>query len=350
MWEEIGCWDPAIELMPRKGLIALQGKKLAAQVKHVYTCSPFHRKKLDKVGVKSGDIKSSEDIRKLPLITRDELRKEVEITGEWHGGRLCVPEEDLIMYIGPQETPIVGESLITSITGSDQRHVVNQLIREWRMIGVEPRDRVLVQCWDHEPLNYAYCSKVFCTKYVGPSVDHYLQCLVLPLAILPAVMTERTVHTARYFKPKFMFTNLEAVEAMKKFAEDQKLPLEELGYQVIVLREYKVLPTAEKREELHKTWDAEIYSMLDIQDNFFYTTDCSEHNGLHVWEDAFVVEAINPETKEPVPDGEQGKLVITNLVNKAMPIIRYLTDVDVILNREVCSCGRTHIRLKTPGY
>ena len=89
--------------------------------------------------------------------------------------------------------------------------------------------------------------------------------------------------------------------------------------------------------------------MFEVQDNLFYAMDCLEQNGMHVWDDAFYVEALD-EKNEVVGPGEVGKLTLTNLFAEGTPIIRYKTDIDVSIEEGVCACGRAHTRIVPPGY
>jgi phenylacetate-CoA ligase len=124
---------------------------------------------------------------------------------------------------------------------------------------------------------------------------------------------------------------------------------QELGFQIIVIRDREGKETlkAEQREKVEGTWGARVQNMLSVPENSFYAMDCAEKSGLHIWEDAFLVEALD-ERNELVTPGGIGKLTITNLFAEGTPLLRYKTNIDVILNEEVCKCGRTHLRMSYP--
>jgi phenylacetate-CoA ligase len=148
------------------------------------------------------------------------------------------------------------------------------------------------------------------------------------------------------------------MDEVKKLLEEQKSSKRELGFKNIIIRgteypsvgEEKGLPTAERKGKYEQEWGLKFQSMLDIRDCLFYAADCPERTGLHIWEDMYIVEAIDEKTGKSVSSGKIGKLTITNLFTKAMPLIRYKTDLDVAINEKPCACGRTHARIIPQGY
>lgn len=334
-----------IEFAERKQIKSIQESKLRAQLRHVHWNSSFYQKKLEKI---LGKINKLEDLKQIPVTTREELEEDVEASGDLFGGRICVPMDKILYPISPPEFPIKKAPIGTAITSSDHSTVVEHLIRQSIMIGIKNGDTIQVQCNGWEPLNFAYFSPMFGAA-TPPNVGEILELNVIPLEIIIVDMA-RTIQTARFFKPSAVYTNKAALMFMEDILNKENSNPKEINYKQIIVRENKDTPSAAERKTLKDKWDAEIYSMLDIQDNLFYAMDCSEHQGLHLWEDGFIVEATEKDTGSPLEPGQKGMLTITNLFAEATPLIRYQTDIEITLSLAKCSCGRTHARIIPPKY
>jgi len=365
-------FNPKVELMPKEELRKLQERRLRAQLRRVYEHSTFHRQRFKDAGVTPEEIRSIEDLRKLPLVTREDLQRAVKDSGDFYGGRLCVPADRLILTISPPEwpfTPLEDVPVVTALTVADQKEVVELLTRIWVMEGVSPKDLVQLQCWGWEPFGFAFS---FPSHTFGlASVGGVLGCRIIPQELfVPDV--PRTIHMGRFFKPDVLFTTETALATLESYLtpvrEGEKVTVEvavsettsfkvvkeeefsprSIGYRIIVLRAplYELsYVDEEKRNRIKEVWGVEnVFTLLDIQDNLFYASDCAEHCGLHVWEDAFVVEVVD-ESGECVSAGERGDLVITNIFAEATPIIRYKTGIAASFEDERCGCGRTHRRI-----
>ncbi len=334
-----------LEFAEREQISSIQELKLKAQLRHAYWNSAFYRKKLENV---IDRVNKPEDLKLLPVTTRDELEEDVEATGDVFGGRLCVPMDKVLYPLSPPEFPIKKAPVGTAITNSDHAAVVEHLVRQCIMIGIRNGYTVQVQCNGWEPLNFAYFSPLFGAA-TPLNVGEILELNVIPLEIIVVDMA-RTIHTARFFKPSALYTNKAALTFMEDILNKENSSPRELGYKQIVVREDQATPSRTERETLKEKWNAEIYSMLDVQDNLFYAMDCPHHQGLHVWEDAFIVEATEKDTGDPLEPGQKGMLTITNLFAEATPLIRYQTDVEVTLTLDKCPCGRTHARIIPANY
>ncbi|VUT27755.1 MAG: hypothetical protein SYNGOMJ08_00305 [Candidatus Syntrophoarchaeum sp. GoM_oil] len=362
-------WNPKIELMPRKDLESLQLKNLRSQIDYIYSNSLFHQRRFDENGIKPGDIKEIKDLEKIPLISRGELQDAAR-NGDFYGDRLCVPESDAIMTFAPPEDffyPQEDIAVVAAVTPDDQAKVVEHLTRDWMMMGISPGNLVQVLCWAYEALGFAFTNPSH--NLMTPSVGKILGCRVIPLELF-APDAARTIFMGLFFKPDAIVTSETSLMTLESYLmpdaegnvtvkvmisetgewtvmEDEQISPKGMGYERIILRSpiyEQMVMTEGRRRELSKMWGAEIYSLLDIQDNLLYAAECEARKGLHVWEDAFVVEIVDGDGKQ-VNDGEAGKLVVTNLFAKATPMIRYNTEITASLTKEVCSCGRTHARI-----
>ena len=336
-------WNPRYECLPGNSLRRIQEQKLLRQIRYVYNHSTFYRKKFDRVGLEVESIQQLGDLKKIPLTTAEELRAEVKQGTDPWGGNLCVAEEKILFCFSPPD-PLMDEyPLFTAITGYDRDVVIEHLLRQWAMLGIEPDYIVQSQCWGWEPLNVAYLNS-YSNRYLSPSVADVMKCISIPLEIMISDVS-RTVHSAKFFRPQILFTNIENIDALEKEVENQKLFLNQLGYKTVVAREREKILNSEQRSKIANKWNADVFSMLDIQEALFYVTDCLAHRGLHVWEDAFLVEVIGPEGERVEEPGKSGKLALTNLFAEATPLIRYQTDIEASIDEDPCICGRTGKRL-----
>lgn len=329
--------------MPRKDLEKLQEEKLKRQVKQVYSSSTLHRRKYDGAGIKPDDIKSLKDIKKLPPITREDMKNAV--TGEdIFGGRLCIPKEKLWLIAHPPETMVEPPLLLTGMTHNDRQVVVEQLIRHLVMSGMVRGDIIEVQASMWELI-----VRVLESGWHSQStVQNQFPFIAIPLeCTLSLLDIPRMTYLARLFKPRVIITTADVAKLMAKEAEKEgKTPKEAFDPQIVIHRTRYDSPVlrSKLREEFKETWGGIHLNMLDIQDNHFFAMDCEKCNGLHLWEDHFIVETMDPKTGEIDSDGV-GNLVITNLSEEATPIIRYVSKNKGKLVREPCDCGRTHTRI-----
>jgi phenylacetate-CoA ligase len=352
--EKVAFFSPEMEMMPRDKLKELQGKKLRRVVKYVNDNAPFWQKKFKQAGISPDKIKTLADLEKLPLITRAELQSNAKETGDPFGEACCLPIDEIPYIFGP-EFPVTGEPLYLPMTLDDAIKAVECITRQWVMFGIE-KDKVIIQ---------VYSSRIL-TNLINPgaamasglqTVGGILRCAIFPFDAHPG-FAAHALWAAKFIKDTVLLTTMPLLDEIAKPLEAQKIPKQALGFKKIIIRgtefpslgEEKGLPTAERRGKYEQEWGPKFHSMLDVSDCFFYATDCMERAGLHVWEDMYIVEAINEKTGKNVSPGEIGKLTITNLFAKAMPLIRYKTDLDVAIDEKSCACGRTHARIIPQGY
>ncbi|MFB0561947.1 MAG: phenylacetate--CoA ligase family protein [Candidatus Lokiarchaeia archaeon] len=334
-------WTPSIESMEREQLEELQTQLLRKQLDYVYYRAPFYHKQFDKSGVKPNDVKTVNDLQKLPLTKAEDLQTEMKETGDEYSGRLCVPESELLAVYGPNQHPMPENPLITGITDSDRNTIIQHLARNLIMTGIYSGETIQSLCWAWEPFNRIY---IAANLLISPSVSEILGITPVTLEIIP-LEAPRTFSTARLLKPSLIIADIGHLMQLATICQQNNISPEEMGYKTILLKEQRILSDKETKEVSEK-WKAKVHNMLAVQDNMFYVEDCNTHKGLHIWEDAFIAEIVDEETGKKVGDGEAGKLVITNLFAKGNPMIRYLTNVSAKIDRTPCDCGRTHSRLK----
>ena len=319
-------YQPEIETMPLEQLQALQSERLVEQVKFVYENVEFYRNKMDEAGLKPEDIKGIEDLHKLPFITKDDLRD------EYPYGLLGVPLEDCVR--------------IQSTSGTTGRRVVAFYTQEDIDIWEECCARAIVAAGGskEDVCHVCYGYGLFTG---GPGLNggsHKVGCLTLPMS---SGNTERQL--------QFM-TDLGStiICCTPSYAANLGEAIQERGLKDKIKLKAGIFGAEPWTEEMrHNIEDAlglkayDIYGLTEICGPGV-SFECEEQAGMHIQEDHFIPEIINPETGEVLPEGEVGELVFTCITKKAFPLLRYRARDLCYLTRKKCSCGRTHIRMHKP--
>lgn len=317
-------WNPQIERMPVDELKKVQEQKLCQLVKYVYEHSPFYKKRFDDAGVKPEDIQTLDDVTKLPFTFKKDLRD------TYPTGMFCVPNNKLVRFHVSSGT--TGKPTVVGYTDNDITAWSTSLARALTSIGVG-RDDVM-------QIGYGY------GLFTGGLGMHYgaeeAGCTVLPAS---SGNTERQIElmqdlgsTVIACTPSYLLFMIEAArDAGISFQDDTKLRVGVLGAE----------PWSEEmRKRIEDSTGIKAYDIFgtsELSGPLF--TECQSQNGIHIWADQFLVEVINPDTGEPVANGERGELVITTLVKEALPLIRYRIGDITVLNWDECECGRTHPRI-----
>ena len=320
-------YQPEIETMPVEEIKKLQSEKLVKQVQHVYAHVPYYRDLMDKKGVRPEDIHGIEDLYKLPFIEKSDLRE------TYPYGMLAVPLDECVRIHSTSGT--TGKRVIAYYTQKDIDLWEDCCARALIAVGADKEDVVQV--------SYGYGLFTGGSGLHGGS--HKVGCLTLPMS---SGNTERQI--------QFM-TDLKATVlcCTPSYAAYLGESLKEMGYtpDTIPLKAgiFGAEPwTASMRKNIEETLGIKAYDIYGLTEisGPGVSFECSEQGGMHVNEDHFIAEIINPETGEPLPDGQKGELVFTCLDKEAFPLLRYRTRDICVLNRTPCSCGRTHVRMSKP--
>ncbi len=325
-------YDYEIETMLRGDLDALQLAKLKWQVDRCYHRSEFYRGRFDAAGVSPADIATLNDIRKFPFVHKEELREEQ--ARHPFLGRFTVGPQAEFREVHPS-TGTTGTPVNTIWGATDVQYITDVTARTLWSIGVRPGD-VLQNA-------FAY------GLWVAGLAVHYasakIGCLVIPIG---AALTERQIDymvrlksTVLIATPSYAIYLAEQLKAHNYSTSDIGLRIGCFGGEPGT-----EVPATRQAIENGLGIDAyDYYGLAEIGPTF--ASECAHKTGLHWSEDLHLIEVIDPETKEPVPDGEVGILVITHLERSATPMIRYWTNDLVRLDPSPCPCGRTHAR--SPG-
>ena len=320
-------YQQAIETMPVEEIKRLQSEKLVKQVKHVYEHVPYYRDLMDKKGVKPEDIHGIEDLHKLPFIEKSDLRE------TYPYGMLAVPLSECVRIQSTSGT--TGRRVIAYYTQKDIDLWEDCCARALVAVGADKDDVVQV--------SYGYGLFTGGAGLNGGS--HKVGSLTLPMS---SGNTERQLQ----FMLDLGATVLCCTPSYAAYLGES---LKEMGYtpDKIPLKAgiFGAEPwTQEMRRDIEATLGIKAYDIYGLTEisGPGVSYECSEQNGMHICEDHFLAEIINPETGEPLPEGEKGELVFTCLDKEAFPLLRYRTRDICVLTRKPCSCGRTHIRMAKP--
>jgi phenylacetate-CoA ligase len=312
-------WEPEFENMGREELEQLQLERLEATLNRVYMNVPFYRKKFDELGVDTDGIRSIDDIRKLPFTTKDDLRN------NYPYGLFAVPLREVVRIHASSGT--TGMSTVVGYTKNDLKTWANLVARVLTAGGITKDDVIQIA------FGYGLFTGGFGLHYGAEKIG----ASVIPIS---SGNTSRQIKIMQDFKTT-------ALVCTPSYALLIAETMKEMGINVNSLALKHGLFGAEPWSEAMRN---EIQEKLKITatDNYGLSEvmgpgvagECLERNGLHINEDHFLVELIDPQTLEPVAPGEVGELVITTLTKEAFPVIRYRTRDLTRLIPEACPCGR----------
>ena len=318
-------WNKKIETMPLKELRKYQLSKLKEQVKHCYEDSMFYQKKFKDAGMNPGDIKNLEDIQKIPFTVKTDLRDNYPL------GLLAVNPVEVVEIHASSGT--TGNPIIGAYTKDDMNAWEELMARSIYTTGGRKEDVIHI----------AYGYGLFTGGLGFHYGAHKIGTMTVPVS---GGMTQRQIKlmkdlgaTVLCCTPSFA---VYLAETMYKMGVDPKKDLKlRIGLFGAEPWSYKI------RERIETDLGIEAFDVYGLTElcGPGVSIECSEHNGLHIWEDHFIVETINPETGEVLSPGEEGELVFTTLTKTGMPMLRFRTRDISVIDTEECDCGRTHARM-----
>lgn len=319
-------FQPEIECASREQIRAWQDERLIKTVHHVYEHVPYYKKLMDDKGVFPGDIKSVDDLHKLPFLTKDDLRQ------AYPYGLLAVPVKEAVRIQSTSGT--TGRRVVAFYTQHDLDLWEDCCARAIMAVGGTKEDVV------HVSYGYGLFTG-------GPGLNggsHKVGSLTLPMS---SGNTDRQIQfmcdlgsTILCCTPSYAAYLGETV--CERGLQDQiKLKAGIFGAEAW---------TEEMRRDIERMLGIKAYDIYGLTEisGPGVSFECTEQSGMHINEDHFIAEVIDPNTGEVLPDGEKGELVFTSITKEAFPLIRYRTRDICILNHEKCGCGRTHVRMTKP--
>ena len=317
-------FNEKMETMTRAEIEALQLERLQATVRHCMN-SPFYKKRFQEAGITPEDIKSLDDIRRIPFTTKQDLRDTYPF------GMASVPLRECTRLHSSSGT--TGTPTVILHTRKDLEEWAAQVARNLWMVGLRPDDVF------QNSSGYGMFTGGLGFQYGAER----LGMLTVPAAAGNSLRQIKFITdfgtTALHAVPSYVTRLYEVMRSIDVDPRrDTKLKVLAIGAEP---------HSEEQRRRIEEMMGVKAYNSFGMSEmcgpGVGY--ECQEQSGLHFWEDYYIVEIVNPETLEPVPDGEIGELVLTTLCREAMPLLRYRTrDLTRVLGRS-CPCGRNHVRI-----
>lgn len=319
-------YQPEIETASREQIHQWQSERLVKQVKHVWQHVPFYRKRMEEAGVTPEDIQSADDLHKLPFLTKDDLKN-------------CYP-------YGLLAKPL-GECVrIQSTSGTTGKRVVAFYTQHDIDLWEECCARALTAAGatNEDVCQISYGYGLFTGGAGLNGGSHKIGALTLPMS---SGNTDRQIQ----FMMDLGSTILCCTPSYAAYLGES---INERGVRDRIKLKAGIFGaeawTEEMRQDIQEKLEIKAYDIYGLTEisGPGVSFECSEQAGMHINEDHFIAEVINPETGEVLPYGEKGELVFTCITKEAFPLLRYRTRDICILNAEKCKCGRTHIRMTKP--
>ncbi len=316
-----------IESAKREELEELELKRLQSTVERVYSLSTFYKEKFDELGITPKDITSLEDIRKLPFTTKKDLR------AHYPFGLFTVPMSEVARIHSSSGT--TGKPTVVGYTKSDMDVWDEVMARVFTLAGATSKDIV------HNAYGYGL--------FTG-GLGFHNGAEKIGAAIVPASagMTDRQLMLMRDFGASILASTPTFALHMAEVA--QKAGSDYLSHYKLKAGIFGAEPTSKGlKKEVSNAWGIDYHEVYGLSEIIGpgVAANCKESDLLHVFEDHFFVEIINPQTGESLPDGQRGELVITPLTKQALPLIRYRTGDITSITKEPCKCGRTLLRMES---
>lgn len=320
-------YQKAIETMSRADMKKLQSERLVKQVKHVWDNVPYYRGLMEAKGVTPDDIHGVDDLHKLPFLTKDDLRD------QYPYGLLATDLNNCVRIQSTSGT--TGRRVVAFYTQGDVDLWEDCCARAITAIGGT----------DEDVCQIAYGYGLFTG---GPGLNggsHKVGCLTLPMS---SGNTDRQIQfmmdlgaTILCCTPSYAAFIGESLREAGYKPEDNKLKAGIFGAEPW---------TEEMRRDIENALGIKAYDIYGLTETSGpgVAFECEEQSGMHINEDHFIAEIIDPDTGEVLPEGEKGELVFTAITKEAFPLIRYRTRDITVLSREECSCGRTLVKMKKP--
>ncbi len=318
-------YDLEYETMPREGLEAIQLRRLQATAERVYATVPFYRKKFQEAGVVPGDIRSLSDIQKLPFTTKQDLRE------NYPYGMFAVPMDNVVRIHASSGT--TGQPTVVGYTARDINTWATLMARALAAGGASRGDII------HNAYGYGL--------FTGGLGVHYgaekMGASVIPVS---GGNTKRQIIIMRDFGPTILTATPSYTLHLAEVAEEMGISFRNLSLKFGI---FGAEPWSEEmRDEIERKLNltaVDIYGLSEVLGPGV-SIECHEaKKGLHIAEDHFIAEIIDPNTGEALPYGSVGELVFTSVTKEAFPVVRYRTRDITSIHPEPCICGRTLVRM-----
>ena len=320
-------YQPEIETAPQEQLKALQDERLVKQVKHVWDNVPYYRHKMEDKGVTPDDIHGTEDLKKLPFLSKADLRE------AYPYGLIGAPLKDCVRIHSTSGT--TGKRVMAFYTKADIDLWEDCCARAITAAGGTSEDVCHV----------AYGYGLFTGGFGLNGGSHKVGCLTVPIS---SGNTERQIMFIRDLNATILCCTPSYAAYLGETMKEMGLTPDQIPLKAGIFGAEAW--SEEMRHDIEHTLGIKAYDIYGLTElsGPGVAFECSEQSGMHINEDHFIPEVIDPETGDPLPEGEQGELVFTSITKQAFPLLRYRTRDICTLSRGKCSCGRTLIKMSKP--
>ena len=320
-------FHPEIECASREEMTAIQNEKLLSQVKHVWENVPYYRKKMEEKGVTPDDIKSIDDLYKLPFLSKADLRE------AYPYGLLGAPLKDCVRIHSTSGT--TGKRVVAFYTQDDIDLWEDCCARALTAAGATEEDVCQV----------SYGFGLFTGGAGLNGGSHKVGCLTIPMS---SGNTERQIMFLRDLSATIICCTPSYAAYLGETMKEMGLTPDQIPLKAGIFGAEAW--SEEMRHSIEETLGIKAYDIYGLTElsGPGVSFECSEQSGMHINEDHFLAEIIDPDTGEVLPEGTEGELVFTSLDKKAFPLLRYRTKDICVLSRKKCSCGRTLIKMAKP--
>ena len=320
-----GYWDPHIERMPLEDLHSLQEDRLKFVVRYVYDHSAFYRRRFKEAGIMPEDIKTLADVAKLPFTKKADLRD------NYPTGMFSAPKNQVVRYHVSSGT--TGKPTVAGYTRDDIETWAELMARALTGAGASA-DSIIQITWGYG-------------LFTGGLGGHY-GAEKIGAAVLPASggNTRRQIMLMHDYGTTLLGCTPSYALVMYEEFMESGLDRSQFRFKTGL---FGAEPWSENmRKEIESKWEIDAYDVYGMTELIGpgVASECAGKNGLHLAEDHFLAEIIDPDSGEVLPYGSHGELVITSLTKQALPLVRYRTRDLTRINREPCECGRTHARIQ----
>lgn len=320
-------YQPQIETASRETIVALQNERLVKTVKRVYENVPFYREKMDAVGVKPEDIRSIDDLHKLPFSYKKDLRDTYPF------GLFAVPMKEVVRLHASSGT--TGKQIVVGYTKNDMELWADCFARALVAAGATADDIVHV--------SYGY--GLFTGGLGADGGAMRIGATAVPVS---TGNTQRQITIMRDFGSTVLCCTPSYALHIAEVLHESGLTKDDIHLKAGI---FGAEPwTNEMRRQIEEMLGITAYDIYGLTEVLGpgVAFECSEQTGMHINEDHFIVEVIDPDTGEVLPEGAQGELVFTCITKEAFPILRYRTRDIGVIHRGKCSCGRTLVKMTKP--
>ena len=320
-------YQPEIETMPRDQLRALQDERLVKQVKHVWDNVPYYRAKMEAKGVTPDDIKGVADLHKLPFVTKADLRD------AYPYGLMGKPKSECVRIHSTSGT--TGKRVMAFYTQHDVDLWEDCCARALTAAGATNEDVCQV----------AYGYGLFTGGAGLHGGSHKVGCLTIPIS---SGNTERQIGFMQDLSPTILCCTPSYAAYLGETMKEMGLGPNDIPLKAGIFGAEAW--SEEMRQDIQNTLGIRAYDIYGLTElsGPGVAFECSAQDGMHINEDHFIAEIIDPDTGEVLPEGSKGELVFTSITKEAFPLLRYRTRDICQLNYEPCPCGRTHVKMCKP--